>query len=121
MLKGALIIFGTISLFLGVSGIFIPGLPTTPFLLLTAGCYIRSSEKLYKKLVENRIVGPYLKEFYIKKGMTVKLKIFSIFLMWMMISISSIFFITAFLLKLILGVVGLIGTIVMALIVPTIK
>ncbi|MBW6479367.1 MAG: YbaN family protein, partial [Bacteroidales bacterium] len=51
---------GTLSLILGVIGIFVPGLPTTPFLLLTAGLYMKSSERLYKLLISNKYLGPYI-------------------------------------------------------------
>ncbi len=56
-LKSILILLGTLSLCIGVIGIVVPGLPTTPFLLLTAGLYIKSSDKLYTKLISNRLVG----------------------------------------------------------------
>jgi len=119
MLKAILIIAGTISLVLGVIGIFVPGLPTTPFLVLTAGLYIRSSEKLYKMLIRNKYLGSYITEFQIRKGMTTKMKIYSISVMWIMIVMSITFFITPVLLKVIIAGVGLIGTFVMGFVVPT--
>ena len=66
MIKTILIILGTVSLILGVTGIFIPGLPTTPFLLLTAGLYLRSSKKLYKRLISNQYIGCYIDNYYSK-------------------------------------------------------
>ena len=119
MLKAILIIAGTISLVLGVIGIFVPGLPTTPFLVLTAGLYIRSSEKLYKMLIRNKYLGSYITEFQIRKGMTTKMKIYSISVMWIMIVMSITLFITPVLLKVIIAGVGLIGTFVMGFVVPT--
>ena len=119
MLKAILIIAGTISLVLGVIGIFVPGLPTTPFLVLTAGLYIRSSKKLYQLLIRNKYLGSYITEFQIRKGMTTKMKIYSIFVMWIMIVMSITFFITPVLLKVIIAGVGLIGTFVMGFVVPT--
>ena len=119
MLKAILIIAGTISLVLGVIGIFVPGLPTTPFLVLTAGLYIRSSEKLYKMLIRNKYLGSYITEFQIRKGMTRKTKIYSISVMWIMIVISITLFITPVLLKVIIAGFGLIGTFVMGFVVPT--
>ena len=119
MVKLLLIIFGTISLFLGILGIFIPGLPTTPFLLLTAGLYVRSSEKLYHLLLNNKYLGPYINEFRTNKGLTRMTKFSSICIMWVMISISTIFFLSNKNLKLIIIAIGIIGTIVMGFIIPT--
>ena len=119
MVKLLLIIFGTISLFLGILGIFIPGLPTTPFLLLTAGLYVRSSEKLYHLLLNNKYLGPYINDFRTNKGLTRMTKFSSICIMWVMISISTIFFLSNKNLILIIIAIGIIGTIVMGFIIPT--
>lgn len=121
MIKLILIFFGTISLCLGVIGIFIPGLPTTVFLLLTAGLYIRSSDRLYQFVMQNRILGPYIREYQSNRGMTLKSKLVSISLMWTMISISAFILLDPGLLRLFLVGAGLLGTIVMGLVVPTIK
>jgi uncharacterized membrane protein YbaN (DUF454 family) len=51
------VIAGTISLVLGIVGIIIPVLPTTPFLLLSAVCYMRGSQRLYIALIHNRFFG----------------------------------------------------------------
>ena len=117
--RAALILLGTISLCLGVTGLFIPGLPTTPFLLLTSVLYLKSSDKLYQKLVTNRHIGPYISEFHLNGGMSVRLKLYSIGLMWLMITVTSLIFINTLSLKLILVASGIIGTIVMGFIVPT--
>ena len=120
LIKTVLIITGTLFLGLGVIGVFIPGLPTTPFLLLSSGIYLRSSERLYKKVIENRFIGNYIKEFQIKKGMTIRQKIVSISLMWTMILISCFFFISSAGLQGIILSVGLAGTIVMGFFVKTV-
>ncbi|MCF8390369.1 MAG: YbaN family protein [Bacteroidales bacterium] len=119
--KLILIILGTLSLCVGVIGIMIPGLPTTPFVLLTAGLYIKSSDKLYQKLLSTRLIGSYLTEFQTNKGMTKKSKLLAIASMWIMILISILFFIDTISLRLIIAVIGLIGTFVMGLMVPTVK
>ncbi len=119
--KTLLIFLGTLSLGIGCIGIFIPGLPTTPFLLITAGLYLRSSDKLYQKVISNRFIGSYINDFQTKKGMTLKIKLYSITLMWLMISSSCIFFISVGLVRLVLIVVGLIGTFVMGFLIQTIK
>ncbi|MGE4272637.1 MAG: YbaN family protein [Desulfitobacterium sp.] len=63
MMKILLIGVGTISVVLGVIGIFLPLIPTTPFVLLAGACYLRSSEKHHQRLLANPWLGPYLKEF----------------------------------------------------------
>jgi uncharacterized membrane protein YbaN (DUF454 family) len=121
MLKLLFIILGTVFLFLGILGIFIPGLPTTPFLLLTAAMYIRGSERLYNKLIGNRYVGKYIKNYRERRGMSIRQKVYSIGLMWVMITVSNLFFIENLSVRLIVIGVGLIGTIVMGKIIPTYK
>lgn len=121
LIKLLLIFLGTLSLCIGLIGVFIPGLPTTPFLLLTAALYIRSSDKLYRKVVENRFIGSYVIKYQTNKGMTRSDKIYAISLMWIMIAISCILFIDSNLINLIIVMVGVIGTIVMGLLVPLSK
>jgi uncharacterized protein len=117
--KFIFIVLGTISLAIGVIAIFVPGLPTTAFLLLTAALYMRSSERLYGKLIANKYLGPYILEFQNNKGMTKRMKIHAIGTMWFMISISCIFFVDTVNIRLVIIGVGIIGTIVMGFIVPT--
>lgn len=113
------VVLGTLSLAIGIIAIFVPGLPTTAFLLLTAALYMRSSDRLYQKLLANRFVGPYIREFRANKGMTRRMKIHAIGTMWVMISISCIFFVDSWTVRFIIIGVGLIGTIVMGFFVPT--
>ncbi len=87
-----LIIIGSISLSLGVIGIFIPLLPTTPLLLLSAWCFFRSSEKLYYKLINSKYLGTYIKNFRENKVIPIKTKIYIITLLWISL-IYCIFFV----------------------------
>ncbi len=121
MIKILLIISGSVSLSLGVIGIFIPGLPTTSFLLLTAFLWARSSDKLYNKLLSNKHAGPIITNFQKNKGMTLKSKISSILMMWTMIGLSTWFFIHNTTVDYIVLGVGVIGTIVMGFILRTVK
>ena len=119
LIKVLFIVLGTISLIVGIIGIVVPGLPTTPFILLTALLYIKSSKKLYQKLIGNKLVGFYIVEYQKKKGMTMRTKLTSIGIMWVMIALSCTFFITLYSIKIIVLLVGIIGTFIMGLIVPT--
>ncbi|MDP6359718.1 MAG: YbaN family protein [Planctomycetota bacterium] len=61
--RWALIILGSVSVGFGFIGIFVPLLPTTPFLLLAAACYFKSSEKFYSWLINHKWLGPYLRNY----------------------------------------------------------
>jgi uncharacterized membrane protein YbaN (DUF454 family) len=82
---------GTLSTGLGIIGIFVPILPTTPFLLLAAACYMRSSDRFYQWLISNRIFGAYVRDYIEGRGMPVKIKVFTILLLWLTIGISITF------------------------------
>lgn len=121
LLKLVYIILGTISLGVGIIGVFVPGLPTTMFLLLTAFFYMKGSERLYRKLINNKLIGKYIKDYQTRKGMTVRTKVYAITLMWFMITVSWVFFIKILWVDLTVIGVGIIGTIVMGFIVPTVR
>ncbi|HOK37992.1 MAG: YbaN family protein [Bacteroidales bacterium] len=112
---------GTLSMIVGIIGIFVPGLPTTPFLLLAAYMFLKSSKSLYNFIMTNKLTSKYLQRYYQKRGMTVWQKIYSITLMWTMIIISLFFFIKNVNVKFLVIVLGVIGSIVMGFIVRTVK
>lgn len=84
------IIIGSISLVLGVIGILMPVLPTTPFLLLASFCYLRSSEKLYNWLINHHVFGPYIYNYLTYKAIPKKTKIGAIIFLWCSLILSSI-------------------------------
>lgn len=77
-----LIALGSLSLALGVIGIFLPLLPTTPFLLLSAYLYYRSSPRYYQWLMNQPRLGPYIRNYRENKIIPLRAKIFSLTLMW---------------------------------------
>jgi uncharacterized membrane protein YbaN (DUF454 family) len=79
---------GTLSLAVGIVGIFVPVLPTTPFLLLAAGCYLRSSRRFYNWLMNSRFLGNYIRNYIEGRGLPVRVKLFIIILLWATISLS---------------------------------
>ncbi len=81
-------IIGSISVGIGIIGIFVPLLPTTPFLLIAAYSYNRGSEKMSNWLKNNKLIGPYINNYQEKKGITLRAKMNSIFLLWITIGIS---------------------------------
>ncbi len=115
------LILGTISLALGLIGIVVPGLPTTPFLLLTAGLWLRGSTRFYNWLIRNKYLGPYITNWNKNKGLTRSAKIKAIIFQWIMITISIIWGIEKDYVRGIVILAGLIGTYVLIFILPTIK
>jgi len=87
-LQALLIFAGTLSLSIGILGIFLPLLPTTVFLLMSAWCYTRSSPKLYNWLITNKYFGVYFRNYREKRGIPMKAKIVSISLLWLSIGYS---------------------------------
>ena len=79
---------GTITLILGIIGIFIPILPTTPFLLISAAAYAKSSSRFHHWLLNNKILGFYIRNYKEGLGMPLKVKIFTLTLLWVSIAIS---------------------------------
>ncbi|MFK3969381.1 YbaN family protein [Pseudomonas sp. NPDC087358] len=79
---------GWLSVALGVIGIFLPVLPTTPFLLLAAACFARSSPRFYQWLVTHPRLGPWIGDYLQGNGIPLKGKIYAIGLMWLSIGFS---------------------------------
>jgi len=81
---------GTITLLLGIVGIFLPILPTTPFLLVSAAAYARSSSRFHYWLLHNKILGSYIRNYRDGLGMPIKVKIFTLSFLWLMILIATL-------------------------------
>ncbi len=97
---------GTLFLGLGLIGIVLPILPTTPFLLLTAACYARSSKRFYEWLINNKLFGKYIKNYRENNGIPLKGKILAISLLWTTIIFSTLFFINEFFISLFLVIIA---------------
>ena len=83
--KIVLTILGLLSLVLGVVGIFLPLLPTTPLLLLSAWCFIRSSTKLYDWLLNHPYLGKYIRNFREHRAIPLRVKVLSVAMVWLTI------------------------------------
>ncbi|VBB44617.1 conserved membrane hypothetical protein [uncultured Paludibacter sp.] len=90
-MKIIFIIIASFSLGLGILGIFLPLLPTTPFLLLSAALYAKSSDKLYHRLLNHRILGEYIKNFREEKAIPLHTKIFAIVMLWLTMGYTIFF------------------------------
>ena len=73
---------GALSLVLGIVGIFVPLLPTTPFLLLSAALWVRSSPRLYEWLLAHRLFGSYIRNYREHRAIPLHAKIATLVLMW---------------------------------------
>ncbi len=109
-IRGTLIVAGTFFLGLGILGIILPILPTTPFFLLSAACYSRGSERFYKWLMGNRWFGKYISNYRTGKGIPVKVKVGIITMLWFTISFSVFFIVTHPILRFILFIIAILVT-----------
>jgi hypothetical protein len=108
-LRTLLKICGTISLALGIIGIVLPVLPTTPFLLLAAACYARSSKKFYDWLMCNRIFGSYIRNYREGRGIPMNVKVLSITFLWIAILVSM-YLVESTIMRLVLPIIAAIVT-----------
>ncbi len=91
VIRALILVAGTISLTLGAIGIILPILPTTPFLLLSAAYFLRSSERMHKWLLGNRWFGEYIRNYQEGRGIPMKIKIAAITLLWGAIIFTAFF------------------------------
>ena len=118
--RWVLIIAGTFFVGLGVLGIFLPLLPTTPFFLLAAVCYVRSSRRFYNWLLNNKWFGNYIKNYREGKGVPLKVKVLSISFLWITIIFSAVFVISILFVRIILILIA-IGVTIHILSIRTLK
>ena len=103
----ALIVVGTISTALGILGIFVPILPTTPFLLLAAACYSRSSQRFYDWLLNNKYFGNYIRNYRERKAIPLKVKVLTLVVLWATIGCSVAFAVEILFVRVLLIVIAI--------------
>ncbi len=89
LIRSLLVVAGSVSVALGIAGIFLPLLPTTPFLLLAAACYVRSSPRLYRWLMNHRWTGEYIRDYREKRGLPLRTKILTVLILWATVGWSA--------------------------------
>ena len=89
-MKYILIVAGTVAAGLGILGIFLPLLPTTPFLLLATACYAKSSPRLSEKLMNNKYLGQYLRDYKEKQGIRRSIKTRILIVLWLSLGASAV-------------------------------
>lgn len=109
---------GTMSLGLGVIGVFVPVLPTTPFLLLAAACYARGSPRVYCWLINNRLFGAYVRSYREGRGLPWMVRVFTIIMLWLTIGVTVLVLIDGLWLRLLLLGIAAAVTVHVALLRP---
>ena len=102
LFKVLAIICGFVCVILGLIGIFVPLLPTTPFLLLAAFLFARSSDRALRWLLDNRWFGTYIRNYREGRGMALKAKILTLLLLWMTIGLTSLYLVDSLVTRIIL-------------------
>ncbi len=114
------LVAGTIFLVIGCVGVVLPILPTTPFLLLSAACYYKSSERMHRWILNNRWFGNYIRNYKEGRGLPLKTKIFTLTLLWVVISYSALFVVSMFVIQVVLFAVA-VGVSIHLITLPTFK
>lgn len=111
------LILGIIAAVLAAIGVFVPGLPTTPLVLLASWCFYRSSPKMQEYLLAS-FLGKYIRDYRDRGGLDNRQRVRIILLMALMVAISTIFFIQSLPVQIIVWVAGAIGCVVVGFAVP---
>ena len=109
LVRGLLWAAGSLSLMLGLIGVVLPGLPTTPFILLAAACYAKASPRLHSWLLNHKLTGPMLRDWERDHSLTRRNKIVAVGSMLLMVSFSIWSFRGRLVLQLVLLALGAIG------------
>ena len=104
--QGLLVTAGIISVGLATIGIFLPLLPTTPFLLLAAACFVRSSDRLYNWLINHKWFGTYIRIYREHKAITKRGKIIIFLLFWVTIGYTTFWIMNSIVIQIFLLIIG---------------
>jgi uncharacterized membrane protein YbaN (DUF454 family) len=104
--KPLLALCGMVAVGLGAAGIFLPLLPTTPFLILAAACFSRSSDRLYNWLITHKRFGRYIRQYREHKAISRQAKLATILLLWTTLVFSGLVVLETFWIRVLLLAVG---------------
>ena len=99
-------ILGWLFLSLGVIGLFLPLLPTTPFLLLAAASFTRSSDRFYNWLINHPVLGTYIRNYREYHAITLQAKVVSLAALWLVIGTTALFVVDQLWLRLLLAAIA---------------
>jgi uncharacterized membrane protein YbaN (DUF454 family) len=88
-------------------GLLLPVIPTSPFLLLTAFCYARGSERFYIWLITNPHFGEYIRALRKGEGIPLRVKLFALLVLWLTLGTTIVFIVPVWGIKILLSLVGL--------------
>jgi uncharacterized membrane protein YbaN (DUF454 family) len=88
--KWLLMSLGVLATAVGLIGVVVPLLPTTPFLLLAAACFVRSSDTMYGRLTSNRLFGGFIRDYREQRGVSARAKIMALVLLWCVIGYTAL-------------------------------
>lgn len=97
---------------LGIIGVFLPVMPTTPFILVAAACWARASPRLHRRLLANRQFGPLIRDWEEHRSLPLKVKFVACGLMALSISTSIVVLHDRFWLQVLMACLGLTGALV---------
>jgi hypothetical protein len=100
-------VVGIVSLGIGLFGVFVPLLPTTPFLLLAAACFLRSSTRLHRWLITHRWFGPYIRNYQEHRAITTPARAIVLLLLWGTLAYAAFMVVDNVAVRVLLLVVGL--------------
>lgn len=104
---------GALSIVLAILGAFLPVLPTTPFLLLAAACFARASERFYNRLLNDRYVGRYIRDWRRTRAIPLPGKIMGISMVVLSLSYTILFHLSGPIARISTGALGCIGIVIM--------
>ncbi len=107
MKRTLLLIAGYTALLLGVVGIVLPLLPTTPFLLIAASCFLKSSRKVYVWLTTHKYLGRYIYCYKHFRAVSIRTKVFTVIILWAVIISTMVLTANSIWLVLLLSAVAL--------------
>ena len=120
VVRWVLIALGCLCVVLGAVGVFVPGLPTTPLLLLASWLFYKSSRRMQEWLLASPL-GVYIREYKRRQGMTTSQRVWALALMTVMVAVSCIFFIDSTVVRIIVLSAGCVGCVVVGFVVPRAK
>jgi uncharacterized membrane protein YbaN (DUF454 family) len=106
------VVVGTVSLALGLLGVVLPVIPTTPFILFSAWCYYRGSKRFHDWLVNHRYLGKIVAEYSGDEGMRKESKIKAIAFTWAAVLLTAAFILESSAMRALIILIGCIGTFV---------
>jgi uncharacterized membrane protein YbaN (DUF454 family) len=109
--RGLFVVAGTIFLGLGSLGIFLPILPTTPFLLLATACYYKGSKRMHNWMMNNKWFGKYVRNYMEGKGISLRTKLFTIIFLWATIAVSAFFLVNILIVQIVLLIIAIVVSI----------